>query len=97
MKKPKIDKLITLIGKAKRLALDLRRHQTYKSLDKAESVAGWELAKSQEIDLSKLHPCKCTAYNGGACYNCINGFHKGCDHGCKTKNSKHMGLRIVCK
>lgn len=44
-----------------------------------------------------VHPCDCTAGNGEQCYNCLNGFHEGCDHGCKQSNSKQLGLPIVVK
>ena len=33
-----------------------------------------------------FHPCGCTDYNGGQCYNCLNGFHAGCDGNCDKKN-----------
>lgn len=42
-----------------------------------------------------IHPCQCTDYNGGQCYNCLNGFHAGCGKRCKTKNAKVMGVRIL--
>ena len=45
----------------------------------------------------EIHPCRCTDYNGGQCYNCLNGFHKGCAKRCRTKNAKVMGLRIVVR
>ena len=53
------------------------------------------------IDLTKVHPCSCTNYNGGACYNCLNGYHPGCNgkgkKACKKKASKQLGLRMVFK
>jgi len=42
-----------------------------------------------------FHSCKCTAYNGGQCYNCLNGAHDLCDAGCKVPRSKHVGVMIV--
>jgi hypothetical protein len=47
----------------------------------------------------KIHPCKCTDYNGGQCYcyNCLNGFHRGRAKKCKTKNAKVMGVMIVVR
>ena len=44
-----------------------------------------------------IHPCKCKDYNGGQCYNCLNGAHDICEasKGCKTKRSKQVGLIIV--
>lgn len=36
-----------------------------------------------------IHPCNCKEYNGGQCYNCLNGAHEFCDGGCKQKNDKH--------
>lgn len=44
-----------------------------------------------------IHPCTCTNYNGGQCYNCLNGAHEFCDGNCNQKNSKHLGLQIVIK
>ena len=46
-----------------------------------------------------IHPCKCTEYNGGQCYNCLNGAHDICSapDGCRTKPSTQKGLMIVCK
>ncbi len=46
---------------------------------------------------SVLHPCKCTSYNGGQCYNCLNGAHNLCADGCKTKRSKQIGVMIAVK
>jgi len=46
---------------------------------------------------NKLHPCKCTDYNGSQCYNCLNGFHEGCSKKCNAKNSKNMGVAIIIK
>lgn len=28
-----------------------------------------------------LSPCDCTKYNGGQCFNCLNGAHRICDSG----------------
>jgi hypothetical protein len=42
------------------------------------------------------HPCNCTEYNGGQCYNCLNGAHELCP-ACRRKNSKRVGLTLVCK
>lgn len=44
-----------------------------------------------------IHPCRCTDYNGGQCYNCLNGFHRGCAKRCKTNNAKQMGVMIVAR
>lgn len=46
-----------------------------------------------------IHPCKCTDYNGGQCYNCLNGAHKICEAAkkCKKRNSKILGLVLVFK
>lgn len=46
-----------------------------------------------------MHHCKCKGYNGGQCYNCLNGAHHICDSKpkCRVKKSKHMGLMVVCK
>jgi hypothetical protein len=46
-----------------------------------------------------IHPCKCTDYNGGQCYNCLNGCHSICAAGkrCRTRNSKVPGLLLVFK
>jgi len=43
-----------------------------------------------------IYPCKCKAYNGGQCYNCLNGAHHICEArgGCKTK-TRGIGLKIV--
>ena len=35
-----------------------------------------------EMPDAPLFPCDCTGYNGGQCYNCLNGFHVGCPHHC---------------
>lgn len=44
-----------------------------------------------------IHPCKCKEYNGGQCYNCLNGAHNICSKKCRTRNSKQLGVRIVIK
>jgi len=45
-----------------------------------------------------IHPCKCTDYNGGQCYNCLNGAHRICEAGkCKKRNAGRIGLTIVAK
>jgi hypothetical protein len=43
------------------------------------------------------HPCKCTGYNGGQCYNCLNGAHElcSCKPKCKSPNAKQVGLAII--
>jgi hypothetical protein len=46
-------------------------------------------------DVVMPHSCDCKNYNGGQCYNCLNGFHRGCDGRCKKPNARRMGLRIV--
>jgi hypothetical protein len=43
-----------------------------------------------------LHPCGCTAYNGGQCYNCLNGAHENCPS-CGQRNDKSLGLRVVVR
>lgn len=45
--------------------------------------------------MKMLHPCKCKSYNGGQCYNCLNGAHDLCTGGCKTKRSKQVGVIII--
>lgn len=47
----------------------------------------------------QIHPCNCTDYNGGQCYNCLNGAHSMCQakKKCKKRNSKFLGVRIVFK
>ena len=44
-----------------------------------------------------FHRCACTGYNGGQCYNCINGAHELCDHTpkCANKNSRQVGVKLV--
>lgn len=51
------------------------------------------------MDLKQIHPCKCADYNGGQCYNCLNGAHDIChaDKRCKAKASKTPGLMLVFK
>lgn len=53
----------------------------------------------KKTDEVMIHPCTCIHYNGGQCYNCLNGAHDICDarFGCKKPNSKHLGLRITIK
>ncbi len=46
--------------------------------------------------VAKLHPCKCTAYNGGQCYNCMNGAHSYCT-ACGQPNDKQIGIVIQTK
>ena len=41
-----------------------------------------------------IYPCKCTAYNGGQCYNCLNGAHYLCAASCDTKTTG-IGIKIV--
>lgn len=50
------------------------------------------------------HPCTCRAYNGGQCYNCLNGAHDICtpqrgQHKCNRykRPSKKLGLTLVFK
>ena len=45
----------------------------------------------------RLHPCRCTAYNGGQCYNCLNGAHDICSatKKCRQRRDKVLGLPIV--
>ena len=42
----------------------------------------------------KPHPCDCKEYNGGQCYNCLNGAHSHC-RACGRKDDKHLGLMLV--
>lgn len=46
-----------------------------------------------------IHPCKCTDYNGGQCYNCLNGAHRICEakKKCSKRNAKRPGLLLVFK
>lgn len=46
-----------------------------------------------------IHPCNCTGYNGGQCYNCLNGLHSACDATpkCDLANSSVLGLPIVVR
>ncbi len=46
-----------------------------------------------------IHPCSCTSYNGGQCYNCLNGAHDICEGEvkCGQPRSKQIGLLIVVK
>lgn len=47
--------------------------------------------------MRELHKCDCKEYNGGQCYNCLNGAHKYCPACSKTENEKSLGLRIIIK
>lgn len=56
--------------------------------------------KGMADDLSvmrQIHPCNCKEYNGGQCYNCLNGAHKYCPSCSKTENDKSIGITIVTK
>lgn len=55
--------------------------------------------KPRDEKKGQIHPCKCTDYNGGQCYNCLNGAHKICEakKRCGKRDSKSIGLRIVEK
>lgn len=59
------------------------------------------LTKIKTKENGVLHPCSCTDYNGGQCYNCLNGAHEICEakgnKKCKKHNSKHLGLKIIIK
>jgi hypothetical protein len=48
-----------------------------------------------------IHPCRCKSYNGGQCYNCLNGAHSICsgDPKCRKQNSPVIGLpiRVICE
>jgi len=48
-----------------------------------------------------FHPCTCTDYNGGQCYNCLNGAHQWCEakgkSKCKKGNAKLMGVKLIFK
>lgn len=50
---------------------------------------------------TQLHSCTCTNYNGEQCYNCLNGFHKGCSgkgkNKCKKEDAKQMGVKLIFK
>lgn len=43
-----------------------------------------------------IHPCKCTDYNGGQCYNCLNGAHDICHakRKCGKRSARQIGLVI---
>ena len=44
----------------------------------------------------QIHPCSCTSYNGGQCYNCLNGAHSTCSSKNKCKGRyTGIGLPIV--
>lgn len=43
-----------------------------------------------------IHPCKCKEYNGGQCYNCLNGAHHICVKKCKTKTTS-IGLVVTTR
>ena len=47
----------------------------------------------------QLHPCGCTNYNGGQCYNCLNGAHSICSakKKCGCKNANQIGGILVFK
>lgn len=57
----------------------------------------FKIMKKNEKINGKYHPCNCTDYNGSQCYNCLNGFHKGCSSKCNKKNSKQMGVILIFK
>lgn len=57
------------------------------------------MSRTKEKKLNgRYHPCTCTSYNGGQCYNCLNGAHHICEAkrkcGFKTRS---VGLTIVVK
>ena len=39
---------------------------------------------SADAAVSHERRCDCTSYNGGPCYNCINGHHEICDNGSRV-------------
>lgn len=41
-----------------------------------------------------IHPCDCTDYNGGQCFNCLNGAHAFCET-CQEPDVKQPGLTLV--
>ncbi len=45
--------------------------------------------------MAKNPKCACTDYNGGQCYNCLNGAHDICKSpdGCKTLTAYQQGIR----
>ncbi len=51
------------------------------------------------METKMIHHCNCKDYNGGQCYNCLNGAHEFCSAKkiCRNKNSKQLGLPIVIK
>ncbi len=53
--------------------------------------------KEAAVSEQQIHPCKCTAYNRGQCYNCLNGAHHICSakKKCGAPRAKEMGLKIV--
>lgn len=46
-----------------------------------------------------FHPCACKGYNGGQCYNCLNGAHRmcSCAKKCRKRSSRFLGVRLVVK
>ena len=47
-----------------------------------KAVEEWNRRASIESKESGAGPtCDCTKYNGGQCYNCLNGHHEICDSG----------------
>ncbi len=43
---------------------------------------------------NSMHTCNCNDYNGGQCYNCLNGAHENCDT-CKQENDDQLGVLLV--
>ena len=44
-----------------------------------------------------IFPCDCTKYNGGQCYNCLNGAHYICDDGqgkCSLSQPEPQAMRV---
>ena len=45
---------------------------------------------------SAIHTCGCDSYNGGPCYNCLNGAHELCEK-CMLPNGDVIGFPIEIK
>lgn len=59
------------------------------------ALAGFPLEVRETSGPRPIHPCGCTIYNGGQCFNCLNGAHDLCADSCDTERAKTPGVVVT--
>lgn len=57
---------------------------------------GMKPREEEKVYRRPFHPCRCTSYNGGQCFNCLNGAHGLCQR-CGKRSVRNVGLIIQAK